>query len=109
MVTLIEHANDPVAPQGPAWLLAVGTALVLVAEIVCASALGDYNRMPGIRRSLSLAMLIAALVAVGVGLIQPPPWLLAVGLGLILLLAWFVAVTKFMKISAWPPSRAKSD
>jgi len=109
MVTLIEHANERLAPQGPAWLLAVGTALVLLAEIVCAQALADYDRMPGIRRSLGLAMLIAALVAIGVGLIQAPPWLLAVGLGLVLLLTWLVAVSKFMRVSEWPPSRAKSE
>jgi low temperature requirement protein LtrA len=109
MVTLIEHANDPVAPQGPAWLLAVGTALVLLAEILCASALADYDRMPGIRRTLGLALLIAAFVAIGVGLVQPPPWLLAVGLGMVLLLVWLVAVSKFMRVSAWPPSRAKTE
>ena len=109
MVTLIEHAADPIAPAAPAWLLAVGTALVLLSEILAAFALADYTRMPGIRRSLSFAMLIAALVAIGVGLIQPPPWLLAVGLGLILLLLWLVAVSKFMRISEWPPSRARSE
>jgi low temperature requirement protein LtrA len=109
MVTLIEHANDPVAPQGPAWLLAVGTALVLLAVIVTAVALADYQRMPGVRRSLSLALLVGAVWAAIVGFVQPPAWLLAVGLGLILLLVWFVAVTRFMKISAWPPSRANSE
>jgi low temperature requirement protein LtrA len=109
MVTLIEHAADPVAPQGPAWLLAMGTALVLLAVIVATATLADYERMPGIHRSLSLAMLVAAIAAIGVGIIQPPAWLLAVGLGLILLLLWLVAVSKFMRVSAWPPSRANSD
>jgi len=109
MVSLIEHAADPVAPSGPAWLLAVATALVLLSEVVASSALADYDRMPGIRRSLGLTLVIAAFVAVGVGLIQPPPWLLAVGLGAILLLVWLIAVSKFMRISAWPPSRAKSE
>ena len=109
MVSLIEHAADPVAPQGPAWLLAVATALVLLTEIVSVSALADYDRMPGIRRSLGLAMLIAALVAVGVGLILPPPWLLAVGLGAVLLIVWLVVVSKFMRVSEWPPSRAVSE
>ena len=109
MLTLIEHASDPAAPQAPAWLLAISTAIVLVAEIVAAYALADYRRMPGVLRTLSLALVIAAAVAVGMGLLQPPPWLLAVGLGATLLIVWLVAVGKFMKLSAWPPSRATTE
>jgi low temperature requirement protein LtrA len=103
MVSLIEHAADPVAPQGPAWLLAIGTALVLLAVILATVTLADYERMPGVRRSLSLALVVGAALAVIVGLLQPPAWLLAVALGLILLLVWLVAVAKFMKLSEWRP------
>jgi low temperature requirement protein LtrA len=109
MVTLIEHAADPVAPSGPAWLLAMGSGLVLLAVILTMATLADYERMPGVRRSLSLALVIGAALAVVAGLLQPPAWLLAVALGLILLLVWFVAVAKFMKLSEWPPGRAKQE
>jgi low temperature requirement protein LtrA len=109
MVTLIEHAADPVAPLGPAWLLAIGTAIVLLAVILATSTLADYERMPGLRRSLSLALVVAAALAVAVGLLQPAAWLLAVALGAILLLVWLVAVTRFMNLSAWPPGGAKSE
>ena len=109
MVTLIEHAADPVAPQGPAWLLAVGTALVLLAVIVATTVLAEYERMPGVRSSLSRRLVVAAATAIGVGVLQPSAWLLAVGLGAILLLVWLVAVSKFMRVSEWPPSRARSE
>ncbi len=103
MVVLIEHATDPAAPQAPAWLLAISTAIVLAAAVLAATALADYQRLPAVYRPLSLAMLVAAVVAVAVGLVQPPAWLLAIGLGAILLLVWLFGVNKFMRISAWPP------
>ncbi len=103
MLNLIEHATDPAAPQAPAWLLAISTAIVLVAAVLAAAALADYERLPEVYRPLSLALLVAAVVAVAAGLLQPPAWLLAITLGTILLLVWLFAVNKFMRISAWPP------
>jgi low temperature requirement protein LtrA len=108
-LNLIEHATDPAAPQAPAWLLAISTAIVLLSTIVAAYSLADYKRMPAVFRTLSLALAGAAVLAVLAGLLQPPPWLLAVVLGATLLLTWLVAVFKFMKLSAWPPSRASSE
>jgi hypothetical protein len=54
-------------------------------------------------------MVVAAVIAVAVGVVQPPAWLLAVGLGAVLLILWLVAVSKFMKVAAWPPGRSSSD
>jgi low temperature requirement protein LtrA len=109
VLNLIEHASDPGTPLEPAWLLAISTGLFLVAEVVAATALADYERLPAVYRPLSLAMLIAAVIAVAVGVVQPPAWLLAVGLGAVLLILWLVAVSKFMKVAAWPPGRSTSD
>jgi low temperature requirement protein LtrA len=106
MVSLIEHAADTVAPQGPAWLIAISTALVLVSEVVNARTLEGNERLARVYKPLSLAMLVAAALAVAVGLVQPPPWLLTLGLATILLVTWLFAVSKFMRVSAWPPSRS---
>lgn len=109
MVSLIEHATDSAAPQATAWLLAISTALVLLAEVVSATALADSRRLARVYRPLSLAMVVAAAVAVALGLLQPPPWLLTLGLATILFVTWLFAVNKFMRVSAWPPGRATAD
>jgi low temperature requirement protein LtrA len=109
VLNLIEHASEPGTPLEPAWLLAISTALFLVAEVVAATALADYQRLPAVYRPLSLSMVVAAVIAVAVGVVQPPAWLLAVGLGAVLLILWLVAVSKFMKVAAWPPGRSTSD
>jgi low temperature requirement protein LtrA len=109
MVSLIEHGSDPAAPQPTAWLLAISVALVLVAEVASATALDDSRTLNRVYRPLSIAMLLAAAVAVAVGLILPPPWLLALVLATILLVLWLFAVNKFMRVSAWPPGRAPAE
>ncbi len=102
MVSLIEHAHDPVAPELTSWLIAGSVAVVLVGQIVHGWSLSDARRLAGAYRVLAIAMGVAAVAALVVGLLRPAPWLLALLLGLILLVLWFVAVATFIRAKAWP-------
>ena len=102
MVSLIEHAHDPVAPEKTAWLLAGSVAVVLVGQIIHAWSLSDARRLADAYRVLAIAMGLAAVAALAVGWVRPAPWLLALLLGLILLVLWFVAVATFIRAKAWP-------
>ncbi|MEX2547948.1 MAG: low temperature requirement protein A [Chloroflexota bacterium] len=103
MVSLMEHAHDPVTPEATAWLVSGAVALGLVAAIVAARALDDGQRIPQVYRKLSMAMAAAALGALAVGLVRPAPWILVVALGAIQTVLWFLAVKWFIRARAWPP------
>ena len=104
MVSLLEHAHDPIAPEATAWLLAGSVAVVLVTQVVIARVLADSERLPAVYRSLSIGMGVAAAAALVIGWVRPAPWILALVLGLILLVLWFVAVVVFIRARAWPPA-----
>jgi len=103
MVSLIEHAHDPVAPEATAWLLGGSLAIVLVSQIVNSWTLADAQRLPAAYRSIALAMAAAAAAALVVGWVRPAPWVLALSLGLILTILWFFVVVQFIRAQAWPP------
>jgi low temperature requirement protein LtrA len=102
MVSLIEHAHDPIAPEITAWLLAGSVAVVLVGQIIHAWSLSDARRLADAYRMLAIAMGLAAVAALVVGAVRPAPWLLATLLGLILTVLWFYAVATFIRAKAWP-------
>jgi low temperature requirement protein LtrA len=104
MVSLIEHAHEPAAPEATAWLLAGSVAAVLLAQIGIARVLTDSERLPAVYRSLSLATAVAAVAALAAGALNPQPWILALSLGAILLILWFFAVMTFIRARAWPPA-----
>ena len=102
MVSLIEHAHDPVAPEITAWLVCGSVAAVLLAQIVHSWSLHDAQRFAGAYRALAIAMVFAATGALIVGALRPAPWILALLLGLILTVLWFYAVATFIRARAWP-------
>src|SRR3990170_42960 len=102
MVSLIEHAHDPVAPEITAWLVCGSVAAVLLAQIVHSWSLHDAQRFAGAYRALAIAMVVAAVAALAVGALRPAPWILALLLGLILTVLWFYAVATFIRARAWP-------
>jgi low temperature requirement protein LtrA len=104
MVSLIEHAHDPVAPESTAWLLAGSVAVVLVAQVINARALADAQAVAVVYRPLAVAMLMAAVATLAIGLVRPAPWVLALTIGALLTVLWFFAVGKFIRAGAWSPS-----
>ena len=101
MVSLIEHAHDPVAPDATVWLLAGSVAAVLVAQVVNAWALVDAQRFAVVYRPLALAMIAAAAGVLAIGLVRPAGWVFALAVGVVMTALWFVAVGKFIRAGAW--------
>jgi len=100
MVTLIEHATDARTPTDVAWLLGGSVALGLVALVVTARTLEDWERLGIVYRPLARVMIGAAIAALVVAWIQPAPWLLALGLVAILLGVWLFAVDRVLRLEA---------
>jgi hypothetical protein len=107
MVGLIEHANDVRTPPDIAWLLAGSVAVGLLALIVTAGTLEDYDRLAVVFRPVTHAMAGGAILAVVVGALQPPPWLLAFALVGILLGVWLFAVDRILRLDIHGPIRTK--
>ncbi len=103
MVSLMEHAHDPVTPEATAWLVSGAVALGLGGAIVAARALDDAGRLPQVYRKLSIAMAAAALLALAIGFLRPAPWIFVLTLGAMQTLLWLLAVKWFIQARAWPP------
>jgi low temperature requirement protein LtrA len=104
IVSLVEHANDPVTPAATAWLLSGSVALGLLALVLTANALEDAVQLVSVYRPLTLALAGGALVALLAGWLAPAPWILALLLVAILSVLWFLAVASLIRAGAWSDS-----
>jgi low temperature requirement protein LtrA len=100
IVSLVEHAHDPVTPAGTAWLLAGSVALGLLALILTARSLEDAVRLASVYRPLTIALAVGALVSLSAGWLAPTPWLLALLLVAILSALWLFAVAWLIRAGA---------
>jgi low temperature requirement protein LtrA len=101
IVSLIEHAHDAGAPDGPAWLLAAAVASCLLALIVIEQSLADAERLSSVYRPLSVMLAVEAIAAILIGWARPAPWLLALLLVAVLSVLWAFAVLRFLSVDAW--------
>ncbi|MBI3747447.1 MAG: low temperature requirement protein A [Chloroflexi bacterium] len=101
IVSLVEHAHDPVTPAATAWLLSGSVALGLLALVLTARSLDDAVRLASVYRPLTAALALGAAVAVLAGWVAPAPWLLALLLVAILSALWFFAVAWLIGAGAW--------
>jgi low temperature requirement protein LtrA len=108
IVSLVEHANDPVTPTATALLLSGSVALGLLALILTANALEDAVRLASVYRPLSVALAIGAVVALLTGWLAPAPWGLALLLVAVLSALWFFAVAWLVRAGAWSEATAAS-
>ncbi len=99
MPTLVEHAHDSRTPAVASWLLGGGVAVGLVAVTNIAAALQQMDtKHPKMRAAIAI-VLGAAAVAVAVGALAPPPWILALSLFAILALTWLLTVARFVLLA----------
>jgi low temperature requirement protein LtrA len=101
MVSLIDHAHDARTPVETGWLLAGAVAASLLATVVIARALVDAERLAAVYRQINGVVVLGSFVALGVGLLDPPPWLFALLLACVLLGIWIFAVGRFLQTDAW--------
>jgi low temperature requirement protein LtrA len=96
MVALVEHAGDGRAEAGASFVLAAGTAVLLVASALCLLLRDDP---PVVEVTACVGAGVACLV---VGAARPAPWALALGLVLVLAVPWVVAVLRGTVMSTEP-------
>jgi hypothetical protein len=108
IVSLVEHAHDPVTPAATAWLLSGSVALGLLALILTAHSLEDAVRLASVYRPLTAALAVGAVVALLVGWLAPGPWFFALLLVAILSALWFFAVAWLIRAGAWADATAAS-
>lgn len=89
MVGLIEHAHAAHTPKGPGWVLAAGSAVLLLI-VALLTVLMDYHEtfqviLPQARRSFS----VAAAACLLIGWWLPAPWLMALSLAGVHMAAWW--------------------
>jgi low temperature requirement protein LtrA len=106
IVSLVEHAHDPVTPAATAWLLSGSVALGLLALILTANALEDSVRLASVYRPVTAALAVGAGVALLAGWLAPAPWILALLLVAILSALWFFAVAWLIRVGAWSDQTA---
>lgn len=106
MVSLIEHAADARTPGASAWLLAASVAALLIALVATIGSLADYQRLAGLYRPLSVALVLGAAAALAIGWARPVPWLFATLLDLVLIAIWSFAFARSVRTKWAPPEGA---
>jgi low temperature requirement protein LtrA len=101
IVSLIEHAHDPVTPAETALLLGGSVAIGLIALILTERSLEDAVRLEDVYRPLAPALVLGAAVALLAGLLAPVPWLLATLQVAVLTVLWFFVVARMIRAGVW--------
>jgi low temperature requirement protein LtrA len=92
MVSLIAHVRDGRTPTATAWVLCVGTAVVLGATMLVAASLKAWRDDRDFYRMLARLCVGAALACLALAAARPAPLLLGVALVLLLGVPWGFAV-----------------
>jgi low temperature requirement protein LtrA len=96
MVALVAHADDARSAAGPAWVLAGGTAVLLLSSTVCLLLRESPPRFEVV------ACAVAAVACLALGAARPAPWLLALGLVLVLSMPWLSAALRGTVMASEP-------
>lgn len=96
MVSMVDHASGGHAPGPAAMVLSLSVAVGVLALILVATSLADWRDLAPVYRPVSVALGLAAVIALLLGWLAPPPWLQILLLTLVLgavwlygILAWF--------------------
>ena len=92
MVNMVEHASGGHAPAPAAMVLSASVAVGVLALILLATSLGDWRDLAPVYRRVSVALGVAAVVALLLGWLAPPPWLQILLLTLVLGAVWLYGI-----------------
>ena len=88
MVSMVEHASQGRAPVPAAMVLSLSVAVGVLALVLVATSLADWRDLAPVYRRVSVALGVAAVVALLIGWLAPPPWLQILLLTLVLGVVW---------------------
>ena len=103
MVSMVEHASDGRAPDPTPMVLSTSVAVGVLALLVIATALEEWKTLAPVYRPVATALAGAAVVALLIGWLAPPPWLQILLLTLLLTVVWLYGILTwfaFTKVSA---------
>lgn len=92
MVSMVEHASQGHAPAPAPMVLSLSVGLGVLALVLIATSLADWRDLAPVYRSVSVALAAAAVVALLVGWLAPPPWLHILVLILLLGAVWLFGI-----------------
>jgi low temperature requirement protein LtrA len=99
MVSMVEHASDGHAPAPAAMVLSLSVAVGVLALVLVATSLRDWRDLAPVYRPVSVALAVAALVALLLGWLAPPPWLQILLLTLVLGAVWLYGILKWFSFT----------
>jgi low temperature requirement protein LtrA len=108
MVSLVAHAHESRTPAASAWLIAVSVALMLLSLAAVLRSLRERLDQPELHRVQTIAIVVAAAVALVLGWARPKPWVLALGLAAVLAGPWVVAFIDRARLGS-PMGASRSD
>jgi low temperature requirement protein LtrA len=97
MVVVVEHASEDRTPAGASWLLTAAVAMGLVSLAGVVRTLEAYESLRVIYGPTSRVMVVAAVVALFVGLMRPPGLLLVFLLAVIQAGVWVYALSLWLR------------
>jgi low temperature requirement protein LtrA len=92
MVSMIGHSSRGHAPAPAAMVLSLSVAVGVLALVLVATSLADWRDRAPVYRPVSVALAVAAVVALLLGWLAPPPWLQIMLLTLVLGLVWLYGI-----------------
>ncbi len=102
MVSLVEHAGELRTEAGPSLLLSASVAVVLLGITVAVRALPEDEFPSGMAQQIAPTLVLAALAAVSIGLMRPPPIFLVASMSLLLFLTWLRMFILYVALGGQP-------
>jgi low temperature requirement protein LtrA len=92
MVSMVEHSSGGHAPAPAAMVLSLSVSVGVLALVLVATSLADFRDLAPVYRPVSVALGVAAVLAVLLGWLAPPPWLQILLLTLVLAAVWLYGI-----------------
>ena len=99
MVSMIEHSSEGHAPAPAAMVLSLSVAVGVLALVLLATSLADWRDLAPVYRPVSMALAVAAVVALLLGWLAPPPWLQIPLLTLVLGAVWLYGILTWFSLT----------
>lgn len=99
MVSMLEHTSGGHVPAPAPMVLSLSVAAGALALVLVASSLADWRDLSAAYRPVSAALGIAAVVALVIGWIAPPPWLQILLLTVVLGIVWLYGILTWFGVT----------
>lgn len=109
MVSMLEHTSSGHAPAPAPMVLSLSVATGALALVLVASSLADWRDLAAVYRPVSVALGIAAALAVIVGWLAPPPWMQITLLTLVLGAVWVYGILTWFGVTHGDNDSSKAN